>query len=590
MKRLALLMQCVFLAAFMGCSEEDDFFVPDEQDDLVTETGGKADTGYMSTLATELEGEYVGSLALDVTEKTTEERDTLVGNFKSGAWSAKNIIMDQVKYAKNKINSEALHMNLYSNEIEVESAELVGDRIVVQYRASLESIVSNEELEEAGRTVEEVIGSITTVRTPADPTDLFDRIGDKCAEGFDEGDLANYNYFYYFKPDKEGCDIELSEASFTVASLAPPETTYPEYDRLGADGKVTVMVIFGAAGHEEEVDSWDWGMREWRDFKRYMQSRDFEKISDLEPGERFQRIKNGIEETIDILCPTDIYHNPESDNLFKQGIAEHELVLYNGHSFYGSLSVLKDCSVYPDDTYQIFHMGSCWSYEYYTSQVFECRKSDTDPHGWDLADVVNDTESGWFHNNAEFSRILLTNIFAGVETGGKDGDRYYTWFNIISAMNKHAIDTWKSWGTETHEIMGVSGVKNNQYDPEAGGNGSEGKKYESDAAVDIPDDDPAGVDSEITVADSIVPSRITVAVDISHDYIGDLTVTLKRNGVDVVLHDQEGGWEDNIIREYEVTDAGLLGQEAQGSWVLHLTDTSAMDQGTLNSWSITLVP
>jgi subtilisin-like proprotein convertase family protein len=133
-------------------------------------------------------------------------------------------------------------------------------------------------------------------------------------------------------------------------------------------------------------------------------------------------------------------------------------------------------------------------------------------------------------------------------------------------------------------------VKNNQYDPEAGGNGSEGKKYESDAAVDIPDDDPAGVDSEITVTDSILPSRITVAVDISHDYIGDLTVTLKRGGVDVVLHDQEGGWEDNIIREYEVTDAGLLGQEAQGSWVLHITDTSAMDQGTLNSWSITLVP
>jgi len=268
MKSIFIWPLVVCMGLFMGCSEEDDFFVPDEQDDLVTETGGKADTGYMSTLATELEGEYAGSLVLDVSEKTMEERDTLVGNFKSGAWSAKNIIMDQVKYAKNKINSESLHMNLYSNEIEVESAELVGDRIVVQYRANLESIVSNEELEEAGRTVEEVIGSTTTVRTPADPTDLFDRIGDKCAEGFDEGDLANYNYFYYFKPDKEGCDIELSEASFTVSSLAPPETTYPEYDRLGADGKVTVMVIFGAAGHEEEVDSWDWGMREWRDFKR----------------------------------------------------------------------------------------------------------------------------------------------------------------------------------------------------------------------------------------------------------------------------------------------------------------------------------
>lgn len=590
MKRYSLGALLAGLLAFSGCSSEDEFYIPAEEEDLVPETGGKADTGYMSTLATELEGEYAGRLVLDVSLKTVEERQTLLGDFKSGAWSAKNIIMNQVKYAKNKINSESLHMNLYSNEIEVESAELVGDQIQVQYRASLESIVSHEELEEAGRKIEEVIGAATTVRTPADPVDLFARIGDRCAEGFDEGSLADYNYFYYFNPDKQGCDIELSEATFTVSSLAPPETTYPEYDRLGADGKVTVMVIFGAAGHEEEVSSWDWGVREWGDFKRYMQARGFEKGSDLEPGERFSRVQNGIEETIDILSPYDIYHNPESDNLFKRGIAEHELVLYNGHSFYGSLSVLKDCAVYPADTYQIFHMGSCWSYEYYTSQVFECRKSEQDPHGWDLADVVNDTESGWFHNNAEFSRILLTNIFAGVETGGKDGDRYYTWYNIIAAMNQHAIDTWKSWGTETHEIMGVSGVKNNQYDPEAGGNGSGGGKYSSSAGVDIPDDDPVGVDSEIVVTDSVVPSRITVAVDIAHDYIGDLTVTLKRNGIDVVLHDREGGWADNIIREYEVTDSGLLGQEAQGSWVLHVVDGASMDVGKINSWSITLVP
>ncbi len=91
--------------------------------------------------------------------------------------------------------------------------------------------------------------------------------------------------------------------------------------------------------------------------------------------------------------------------------------------------------------------------------------TEADPTGWGLADVVNDTESGWFMNMAEESRILLTNLFAGAEHGGRDGNRHFTWANVIGQMNKHAIDRYTSWGLKSHEIYGVSGVRSNTFEP-----------------------------------------------------------------------------------------------------------------------------
>ncbi len=566
--------------------------LPSLEDDLVGETGGKADTGYMSTMATELEGEFAGEVLLDVTALGETERTDYLARLQGSSSEVKNLVLDQVKLSKNKLNTEKLHMNLYTDKVEAQSIALEGTTIRIAYRVRLESVVSHEELQEAGLSIEQILATPTTpLRLPADPRNLFTRAGERCASGFDAGSLGDYNYFYYYDPSKPECDLPMVDATFTVSSLAPPaQTTYPEYDRLRADNKVEVFVVFNAAEHNDEVSPNDWGVTEWQQFKRELSSRGFRKTADLEPGERWSRVQAGIEELIDIISPYDMHGVADSDALFRRGIAEHEVILYNGHSFYGSLNVLRDCSVYPADKYQIIYMGSCWSYEYYTRQVFECKKTASDPTGWDLADVVNDTESGWFHNNAEFSRILLTNIFAGVESGGKDGNRYYTWYNIVSAINEHAIRIWRSWGTKTHEIMGVSGVRNNRYDPEAVP-GGDGARYDMGTATPIPDNAAAGIDSELVVVHPVRPSRITVALNITHSYIGDLQIVLRRDGVEVPLAQPDrSGWEDDIIGEFEITDARLLGQDAAGSWILHVADTAAADVGTLNSWSLTLVP
>ncbi|MBI5501323.1 MAG: hypothetical protein HY907_13845 [Deltaproteobacteria bacterium] len=532
------------LALGLGCAEDVAQFgepeLPPEGDDLVSETDGKADTGYLSTLATELEGEFAGQVLLDVSTLGEAERSEYLARLQTTPYEVKNLVMDQVKFSKNRLNTEKLHMNLYTDRVEATEIVLDGTTIRVGYKVRLESVVSHEELEKAGLSIEQILASpATALRLPADPRNVFARAAERCATGFDAGGLADYNYFYYFDPAKAGCDLSLVDATFTVSSLAPPaQTTYPEYDRLRADNKLTVFVVFNASEHEATVSDSDWGVREWRQFRGELTSRGFSKTGELTPGERFRRVKGGIEELIDLVSPRDMHDAADSDAVFRAGIAGHEVVMYNGHSFYGSLNVLRDCSVYPADTYQVFFMSSCWSYEYYTRQIFECRKTAGDAFGWDLADVVNDTQSGWFHNMAEFSRILLTNLLAGVETGGKDGRRFYTWFNVVAAMNEHAVDIFRSWNTETHEIIGVSGVRNNRYDPEARP-GSEGARYAMGTAIPIPDDVAAGIDSELVVTAPVVPSRITVGVNITHPYIGDLNLVLRRGTIELPLQETD---------------------------------------------------
>ena len=601
-KRLSIVVLAILGLLFSGiyCGEDGDQLepTPPEEEDLIPPTDGKYDTGYLSTLATEVEGEFSGVLRLDIKEMEESEVEELKEEFELGSWRAKSLIMDQIKFGKKKLNTELLHMNLYTDDLEIEEVNLEEDRLVVKYKARLESIVTFEELEEAGTSIDEILDKETVVKLPADPRNLYDRVGDKCAEGFDEGSLANYNYFYYFNPDKEGCDIELVTASFVVHSLAPTDdTVYPEYDMLIEDGKITVAVFFGAAEHSEEVSSWDWGVREWRQFIHDIENRGFRKVEDLNPGQRFKRERAGIEEIIDVISPYDLHAlTHDTNGLFKKAVKEHEIIIYDGHSFYGSLNVLRDKDAYPEKTYQIFFMNSCWSYEYYTRQIFENKATEEDPRGWKYADVVNNTEPGWFHNGAEETRILLTNIFKGAETGGIDEyGRYYTWANIIGAMNRFAIERWRSWGTDCHEIYGVSGVKGNRYDPEVrdAEEGEEGGKaigYTKEEWKEIPDNDEEGIISVINVDRSIYPQEIRVFVDISHPYIGDLKVSLIRGDIEVVLHNRTGGWNDDIVKEYIIRDERLLNRDAKGEWYLKVVDASRFSLGRLNSWSLILIP
>lgn len=99
----------------------------------------------------------------------------------------------------------------------------------------------------------------------------------------------------------------------------------------------------------------------------------------------------------------------------------------------------------------------------------------------------------------------------------------------------------------------------------------------------------------IQVTDSVPLEYVTLTLDIVHDQIGDLIVTLTSpDGTDSVILDRLGqglndasnsghGAEDMV---FSFGSRAHLGEVSEGTWTLEITDAAAGSIGTLRSWSL----
>jgi M6 family metalloprotease-like protein len=119
-------------------------------------------------------------------------------------------------------------------------------------------------------------------------------------------------------------------------------------------------------------------------------------------------------------------------------------------------------------------------------------------------------------------------------------------------------------------------------------------RRESAPGLVIPDSTSAGISDAITVTEAETIAGITVGVDITHSYRGDLRVTLTTPwGVVVELHPRnEGGSAHDLKVTYDETArpalSTLRGRSTQGSWRLDVQDLAPADVGRLDRWWIEL--
>ncbi len=110
--------------------------------------------------------------------------------------------------------------------------------------------------------------------------------------------------------------------------------------------------------------------------------------------------------------------------------------------------------------------------------------------------------------------------------------------------------------------------------------------YVSDDSVAIPDNDPAGASSTLTVDDDINIDTLKVAVEIKHTYIGDLTLTLLHDGHEVTLQKNAGGSTADITKTFSVAD---FAGSAKGEWELHVVDNASRDTGTIERFELIVI-
>jgi len=134
----------------------------------------------------------------------------------------------------------------------------------------------------------------------------------------------------------------------------------------------------------------------------------------------------------------------------------------------------------------------------------------------------------------------------------------------------------------------------------------------TDTPVAIPDDNPVGATSVITVADDKPVVDVNVTVDITHTYDGDIEISLiGPNAVEIMLCDNRGDGGANFVGTVFDDEASTPisngsapftgsfrpeqpltafdGLVAQGDWTLKVVDNSGWDSGTIDGWSLTLL-
>jgi subtilisin-like proprotein convertase family protein len=591
------------------CGSESD---PGEYEPLDFETfvDGKEDTGYVSNKAAELEARLISRVYIDMTGKTSQEIQDLADSLpEADRWSLQKYTSPQLKYARNPLKSEKLDLNLERGDPEVLNVTTDASGVWLEYANSIESVVKFKELEDMGLTPADLVGKQIDFVLPAAPEGVFEKGGVACASDPDGGelheeDLNPGNYFYYFDPDKEGCPlqpgIDLVDARYEIVSSLNARNVYPEYDLLTRDKRITMVNLFGQITHGD-LESSDLGWTAYKQFKRDFEYEGFSVVETFPDnlGARLEKTyPGGLEVIANFYTPEALKdHRPreEVNQLFMRAIHDHEIVYYNGHAFYGSLTVLKEPEAYPDETYQIINMDACWSYAYYTKQVFENKvDADKDPTGMKFADVVNNTEPG-ITGSHKTAWLLYKNIF-NAASGFMQGEAptKYSWNDLIVYMNDSAERRARWYDPEKFhaEIYGASGVTTNCFNPAGASRCREDggstliHEYEDITEVSIPDNDITGTSRTIGVPDAFTLQAVQVELDIRHTYIGDLRVTLTRNGSERVLHDNTGGGSGDILTTVDV--AGFDSQDAAGDWTLTIVDSSKHDTGKLTGWKLIL--
>ena len=120
-------------------------------------------------------------------------------------------------------------------------------------------------------------------------------------------------------------------------------------------------------------------------------------------------------------------------------------------------------------------------------------------------------------------------------------------------------------------------------------------RAEATPRLRIPDNNPAGVSSVLTLSGQGTVRHLRVSLKIKHTYIGDLRVELvSPTGRRVLLHGQVGGGQDDLSMSYETRPpsalGSLVGQPVPGPWVLRVADVLRQDKGTLEWWSLEVTP
>ena len=141
--------------------------------------------------------------------------------------------------------------------------------------------------------------------------------------------------------------------------------------------------------------------------------------------------------------------------------------------------------------------------------------------------------------------------------------------------------------TFSEDVAGVTASDFTLSPDSTGGVGTTTGQFTQARSSNLAIPDLQTVSDDITVSDSGTVTSVSVTVDITHTYIGDLTIDLiAPDGTSEILHNGIGGDTADIDTTYIPYYFESI--PISGVWTLRINDSHETDPGVLNSWTLTI--
>lgn len=298
-----------------------------------------------------------------------------------------------------------------------------------------------------------------TFLMPRDPQTIYTKSLD--ARGYNPCTDKDYNsegdFWYFWNPKNEGCNIPDSELQKVTAKLTPKantQKTYPDYAKiLGDNGNGRLVKVMFLVGIDENFRRGDLGKKAYEDVRGMLVKNGF-KLAKSGPLKSFLTLKKDnydVEINLQLMDPD----SPEFLTTAAEGLESGDIFIYDGHSGLGSYLNLPRFEQHlgrrlklPLEKSQIFYFNGCSTFPYYNADYFALKKSAQDPAGSRNLDIITTSVGATFDVGAGHDNAFLTGVLTG---------NFPTWQKIMDDI--YAVD--KAESTLSH----VNGDEDNPTSP-----------------------------------------------------------------------------------------------------------------------------
>ena len=407
--------------------------------------GSKDDSGWLGSDSYE-----VGAL---VTSSVTHEASGDWADLATSEELQAQLVDLQLKYAKVTAESHGWRLNQLADTVSVRNIETDGKLVTIEYEAVIDMLGRlNGQLP----SLSDITPGLFSAKVPTAPVSFTTTEMNACAKSDGSHSIRDYNFHYYFAPEQEGCDIELSNLVIEITEVFERPITYPEYDQLlqqqGENQYGFMAALVPNRGDEDPLSR----------FKVHAQMLEqdlgLDGTDSLDGAyRRYEWSQGDVVMIIDLYDPTQVPWSTGFDGSFREKLGAYTLVHYNGHSSYGSKNLLDNPESF-SDAYQILSIHSCQSYAYYTRQIFRAKATLEDPSGFALADVLATGKSSYPSGAPPTLETLLSSLMDGM-VAIRDGrpESAPDWLTITKRISH------STWGDI---LYGIAGVRTNTWTPE----------------------------------------------------------------------------------------------------------------------------